>query len=89
MGVQIFTSSETQSELLRLDLGDIFGIQLLRLILLAVGDGLVCINSGVPAWVLNAVWRAVSLLQRFHIVAASRLGLTYTEEVLGNGTCFF
>lgn len=59
----IFTSSECHSEFLRLDLGDLFRFQLLMLILLAVGDGLVRVDGGAPAWVLNIGLRTVSLLQ--------------------------
>lgn len=78
----IFTRSEFQGELLRLDLGDLLGFQLLSHVFLAVGDGIVLINSDVSTWVLNTVHRTISLNQGRQIITANRLGLAYIKEFL-------
>lgn len=82
----IFTRSEGQGEFLWLDLSDLFRLHLLGPVFLAVGYILVLIDLDCAARILNTVQRTVSFLQGCKIIAASRLGLTFTEECLEEGT---
>lgn len=81
-GILNVTGSECQGEFLRLDLCDLLRLQLLRHVLLAVGDRLVQVNTDSAAGVLDFGHGALSGLQRLKIIAAGRLGLTHCEEVL-------
>ena len=76
-----FTRSEREGELLGLDLSDLLGLQLPRLVL-AVGDRLVLIDHDASPWVLDVHALAVPVLQGLQVIAASRLGLALTEEGL-------
>lgn len=80
----VFTRSECQCELLGLDLRDLLRLQLLSHVLLAVGDGLVSVDSDASARVLDFAGVTVSALQGLQVVAASRLGFALGEEVLPN-----
>lgn len=75
------TRSEREGEFLGLDLGDLLRLQFSGLVL-AVGDRLVLVDNDASTWVLYACRLAIPVLQGLQIIAASRLGLTLTEEGL-------